>query len=338
MVAVIGIVPAAIACMFHGYVPQKTIVDYMLDSEHIVLARQAADDEFRYEAFEALVGDLDGVTIPTLVDSHSRRMFQVNPEGAVLFARDPADSKWQRLRYLDPEFQDFVRQLLQRLPGWGAGDDADRHQFFADLHNHANPNVRDLALLELDRIDYAALRTLDLNLDVDALITPVDNPLEMHLRSIRVLLMGLSKDPAAEGVLAKGVSETNLFDIAFAGAYATAWLELSGAEAARAMTELYLKDPDAPMQKKGLIIEAMAIHSHSGTDTTRIAIISELESALDQAPALGPAVARHFGARYDWSLGDALAATLKKNAIRSPMDVLTVNQYVSLAANSAGPN
>ena len=47
----------ALACGFHNYAPQPTMVDRLLASKHIVLARPAPDNRFRFEPFQTLAGN-----------------------------------------------------------------------------------------------------------------------------------------------------------------------------------------------------------------------------------------------------------------------------------------
>lgn len=49
-------VTAARACGFHGYLPERTVIDRMLDSDHIVLARADPANPFRYVAVDAIRG------------------------------------------------------------------------------------------------------------------------------------------------------------------------------------------------------------------------------------------------------------------------------------------
>lgn len=337
--AIAGFAPGALACMFHGYIPQETMVDRMLASDHIVLARPSDSDPFHFEAVKALVGELDAIDIPNLVDSGSRRRLAANPEDAVLFASDPVDNTWLRLAYLDADFREIVDRVVARLPDWASGEDADRYEFFANLHGHPDRNIRDLALLELDRADYAALRGLDLRPDIHAIQALLYVPSQMHLRAIRVLLIGLSGDAGARDMLATGVRRMSSTDLPLMGAYATAWLELEGAGAAAALSERFLLNPKTFTSAKELIVEAMAIHSQSGDAATRRAVATELRSVLARAPDLAPAVARQFGARKDWSQRDALAEALKRNAAKwPPADLILVSQYVALATKSAGSN
>ena len=338
VVAGLSLSASALACGFHGYVPQDTMVEDMLTSGHIVLARPAADNPFRYEPVEHLLGRAGPVEIPQLVDSLTRRMLRANPDDTVLFARDSMDGTWQELAYIDPDLRTVVEKVVDRYFDWSSGDDDDRPQFFADLHDHPNWTISELALLELDRVDYADLRTLNIQPDYEAIRARLYFWTESHLKAIRVLLIGLAGDPGAEELLIEGVGSVNGMSPALVGAYATAWLELSGADAARGLSAKFLQNPKVSDTKKTLIIEAMAIHSQGGDTATRQAIAAELETTLAMAPDLAPLVARQFGARNDWSQRDALSDVLKQSSLRSVTDVLLVSQYVAQATQYTETN
>ena len=75
------------ACGFHNYAPQPTLVDRLLGSDEIVLARSAPNNPFKFKAYQALEGGLGSSEIPFLVDSITRRRFAMDANTAVLFAR-----------------------------------------------------------------------------------------------------------------------------------------------------------------------------------------------------------------------------------------------------------
>ncbi len=329
----LGAAPAALACGFHGYTPEETVVDRMLASDHIVLARPSASDPFRFTAIEALEGSLDGVDIPYLVDSASKRRLAANPDDSVLFAYDDFEDEWRRLAYLDPEYRALIDQIAARIPDWINGDEARRFQMFANLHNHPDSTTRSLALMELDRAEYAILRSLEIEPDADSIRADLGSPSEAHLRSIRLLLIGLSGDVNSRAFLAGGVTRLSAFGEPVLGAYATAWLELDGPNAAHQLANQHLTSAALNTDARELLIEAMAIQSQSGDPATRSAIETELRTALTEAPELAPAVARQFGVRGDWSHRDALKAVLAGHKIQSATDLIAVSQYVTLASD-----
>ncbi len=129
-------------CGFHNYLPERTVVDRLLDSDHIVLARPGPENPFRYKRF-------DWVEFPFLVSSLHRHRSAANPSEAVLFARDGAYGPWQQLAYIDVAYRAVLGEVVARMPAWERGDLRDRLQMFADLSAHPDSEVQRLALADV---------------------------------------------------------------------------------------------------------------------------------------------------------------------------------------------
>lgn len=329
--AVSALANAALACGFHSYVPQPTLVDRLLASEHVVLARSDPENPFRFKGVEALQGELQFVDIPQLVDSVTRRRLAADPAATVLFARDGAYGPWQRLAYVDDAMSDVLNRIMARLQVWEFGDDADRATFFAALADHPDPPIRDMALRELDLVDYGILRKLDVQVDPGHLTARLNVLSEADLKPVRILLLGLLGAPDLGAMLRSGVARNAASANALLGAYATAAIELGGPEAAASLAETYLADATLPIASRESIAEALAIHAQVGDPATAAASRNAAILALRGDPALAPVVARQFGMRSDWSLGAPLMAALQSNALTSLADILLVNQYVALS-------
>ena len=149
-----GTAKTVAACEFHGYIPDPTLVDILLGTEHVVVARPDPVDPSRYKPTEALIGPWD-ITIPLAVSDDIRK--QLSGDEAVLLAREEAYGPWLELAVIDPDFRAIVDQVMKRQSDWIYGEDAERFQMFAGLVNHPNPDIRELALRELDRADYVVL-------------------------------------------------------------------------------------------------------------------------------------------------------------------------------------
>lgn len=326
---------AASPCGFHSYTPQPTMVDRMLGSDHIVLARPASGNPFRFEAVTALEGSLDYVEIPHLVDSATRRKLSLDPTAHVLFSRDDAYGPWIRLAHVDAAMAPVVEGIMARLPEWEIGADADRFGFFGALLGHPDERVHRLALRELDQADYSVLRSLDLDIDVERITGQLNLPSESDLRPIRVLLLGLSGTQDAEEFLKDGVQTYSRSGGGMLGAYATAYIEQAGSTAAENLASGYLADATLPGDSRELIAEALAIQSQSGSEDLRAGIRAAVASTLSDHPQAAPAIARQFGLRYDWSHAGILSDVLRSRALTAPGDVIVVSQYVALAAQDS---
>lgn len=329
----------ALSCAFHGYTPQPTLVDRLMASDHVVLARSASGDPFRFKASAAIEGPLASVDIPHLVDTTTRRRLAIDQTAQVLFARDGAYGPWERMAFVDAEFDPVLSDIVERLPRWMSGDDADRFGFFAGLLNHPDPVIHELALRELDQADYALLKSLDLDVPVDRLLDRLDVLSEMNLKPIRLLLLGLSDRSELAGLMEHrlrsliGTGGTNL------GAYATALLEQRGSASVTWVAGELLSDPTASMDSKEALIAALAIQSTVPDSGMSFEIQHAMDLAVTQDPRLAAAVARQFGQRFDWSLDTSLAKVLRQRQLDTISDLMVVSQYLALAgaAQTAKP-
>lgn len=328
----------ALACAFHSYVPQETVVDKMLGSDHIVLARPDPDDPTRFKAIVALRGGTEGVELPQKLDDDTFRRMSGNPDDVALFARQGSYGPWEQLAYLDAEFRSVILQVSAQLDSWELGGDEERFQLFADLHNHPNPDLHRLALQELDRAPYDLLHKLRLNPDAATIISLLSDPEFAEFVPIHVLLLGLGDNGDAEPALRNGLAaalmdETDLL----AGAWATALIELLGVNGVKHVADTFLNNMDLPPEKQEALIEAFAIHALSETPAKVAEIDRHLERILDKTPSTAGMVARQFGVRGNWSQAERLQEMLKSGTLRTAGALISVSQYLSFAQEYGEP-
>ncbi|SDC67989.1 hypothetical protein [Ruegeria marina] len=319
------------ACGFHGYLPERTVIDRMLESDHIVLARADPENPFRFVAVEAIRGSLDGVEIPQLVDSLTRRRLNLGPQDRVMFARDGGDGTWVQLAYVDAAFRSVLDRIVPRLESWAAGDQAGRFQFFADLLHHPDRRVDDLVLAELDQAPYAVFDRLSLAPDTALLTADFYAPHRFRMIPIRVLLLGKSPDPAAAAFLrakfAGGRSPTG----SMAGAYAVALIESQGRPGADRIAALLRAGPAFTPETREVLVEALALHSLTGEPDLQSHVRGLVAALLRDDPALAGAVARRFGALGDRSQVEPLRALAQAGMVAADGDRLAVEQYLKPA-------
>lgn len=323
----------ATACAFHIALPEATIVDRLLETENVVLARPDQDDPFRFTAVAALEGTLEQADLPTLVDSTTRRRLALNPDDSVLFARDGGGyGPFKRLTYVDKDVRQVVEVVMARKQGWITGEADDRFQFFAGLIDHPNRSVRELALKELDAASYSELRDLDIDIQPDKIMDSLWNISEMPLVPIRILLLGLSDDAAARQEVvawleasAKGGSVLNI------GPLATAVVELEGAEGIARLERLFLQDRTQTGTVLELVVEALAIHASAGSQDRRQQVLEALAEFVAARPDVSDTVARQFQNRYDFGMVAALQGALESGQITSARAVIPVSSYIFFA-------
>ncbi|SFL47060.1 hypothetical protein [Shimia aestuarii] len=322
----------ALACGFHGYVPEETAVDRLLASDRVVLARPSAENPFRYEAQTILRGSVTTVDIPHLVDSGTRRMLRSNPDHAVLFARDGANGTWQRVAYLDPGFDAVMDAVLARLDEWRLGGDWERYQFFANLLGHPHPAVAQLALGELDRAPYPVLVGLNLTPDADRLLQGINAPENRGSLPIRVLLLGLSDAKAARAFLRRQFQEGRAPRGVVAGAYGVALIESVGLDGVTRVASALQASRDPVLRES--LMEALAMQAEAGEGPLVDEIRARVGVLLANDPDLALIVARHFGRRADWSQIDILDRLMSSGSIDDPETRYEVDQYLRAATEA----
>ena len=323
--------PAAFACGFHNYVPQPTLVDRLIESADIVFARPDAKNPFRFDAFHVAGGVPEAVRLPYLVDSGARRKFNANSSDYVVFARTDDAADWQRVIYVDFQVEPVVDHVIANLDKWRTDEGQNaRYAYFADQVASDSEAVSQLALRELDRVDYGMLRSLSLPKNTPIESVPMTNAMDIDLAPIRILLLGMTDRPEAQELLRAGVKRNKSAGAsALLGAYATAWIEHDGALAANHIAAHYLTDSNLPFASREMLLEALAIHAEVRTPEMAQSIYAAVASALRADPTLAPAVARQFGGRNDWSLSAPAFDALRSNALTSVRDIMVVSRYAA---------
>ncbi|WP_343211925.1 hypothetical protein QEZ52_20760 (plasmid) [Aliisedimentitalea scapharcae] len=332
LLAVGLIVPnSATPCGFHNYAPQPTLVDRLLGSDEIVLARSAPNNPFRFEAIEALEGNLGSSEIPFLVDSVTRHRFAMDAQTAVLFARDGDYGPWQRLALVDATMAPVLSTIMEQLPAWEIGSQMDRFRYFATLLNHPDDRIHKMALRELDQADYATLRSLNLAIETRRLQARLDEPNEADFKAIRILLLGMSDDLQFRDLLEAGVENNVRSEGIYLGAYATALIELVGPEAVASIAAKHLTNSNHSLLSRELLIEAVALHGGSTSSEMETSVMQAINSSLWLDPRLAGAAARQFGARGNWSLAPVLKTLLEEGTVFEMADRQDASQYVIYA-------
>jgi hypothetical protein len=147
----------AIACAFHGYIPDPTLVDMLLETEQAVIARPNASGN--YDTIDALLGP-DLGTIPIAASAAFRTATSQDSGATVLLVRDGAYGPWTEAALLDTRYRSVIDTVIENQSAWQMGRDSERRRLFASLVNDPNPDLQRLALQELDRLPYPTLKDL----------------------------------------------------------------------------------------------------------------------------------------------------------------------------------
>lgn len=307
----------AAACAFHGYTPNPTLVDVLLSTEQVVIARLDPANPRRFVAAQTLMGP-DAIDIPLRPKAATRARLTASPGAAVLLARDGAYGAWLDLAVLDARYQSVVTEVVARQSAWVSGAAADRLALFAGLVNDPNPDLRRLALQELDRVPYSALKSARL---------PKINTLSQQLRRadeevlpILILLAGLSGERGFAALLRAELDKAIRGDAPYLGAYATALIELEGTSAVEEILHIYLRSESLSPQTQAKLLDALALQHKTAERMTRRDIERGVAALMRDDPTLREVAARQFGFRNTWRLAGT-APVAKGTAPRNAPDI-----------------
>lgn len=320
----------SLACGFHNYLPQKTEVDKIIESDHIVTARNSIENPFQYQVVETLRDGGRDVIIPQLVDSLTRNKLVANPEEAVLFGYNSEQETWERISYLTPEFRRLTDTVLSSSDTWGPNYTAERLAVFEALQDHPDTALRMLALREIDQAPYELLQTMQVRIPDHELLDSLWSQQGYPYQPIRVLLLGLAGGEAARSEIYDFLNRVS--DWSWAnnlGAFATAAVEIDGVKGVDYLEEVFLSDPSQPLDKLEQVVEAFAIHSGLGTPDVVAAVGAAINRLVAQRAEAAPLVARQFGNRQNWSQATVLETVVKMRTPMNGQDLLTVAVYVA---------
>lgn len=283
---------AARACAFHGYTPDPTLVDVLLTTEQALVARVDPADPSRYQPVEVLAG-AQVTQVPLRVSDEVRARLKGRPGASVLLARDGIYGPWLALAVLDRDYRRIVGQVLENQVDWLYGDGQARLTYFARRLNHANPDIRRLALREMDRAPYGALRALR-RPKIRRLGAELETG-DAELMPIRILLAGLSRDRRYTSYLEARLARAVRADVPYLGAYATALIELEGRAAVEPILETFLKDESLPLETRVKLLDGLAVQHKTAPRATRRAIVLAVADLLKSAPEFFEAAPGMFG-------------------------------------------
>lgn len=323
----------ALACAFDMVKPERTLIDWIVDSDSLVLARPAADNPFKFAVVDVLSGSAVPGPVTHLVDSSTRRKLALHADDAVLFA-EIANGEWRRVAYIDDAFRDVLHTALAHRNTWREAMPQSRIDFLDALQDTPDPRYRAIVIGELDKVSYAQLQTFDLRIPLEDLIAQLWTKEGYPYQAIHALLIGLSGTEDARAVISKairgakgGAMPANL------GAFAAAYIELDGPAAISALAADILQDPAQSLEKLEQIIMALSVHQALVDDVQQAAINAAIARLVRDRPAAAEAVARQFTRRGNWSQSALLNELVRDRKLVSMDAYYTVALYLSEARN-----
>ncbi|MDW3223914.1 MAG: hypothetical protein R8G34_13685 [Paracoccaceae bacterium] len=320
------------ACAFDMLKPERTVIDWIVDADALVLARPMPGNSFAFAPIQILIGPETTPEIQQLVDSGVRRRLAANPDDAVLFAR-LTGGQWRRVAYVDDSFGSILGTALSNRDTWRTGMPASRVQFVDALQHSPNPRHKAIVISELDKVPYEQLRDFDLRVPVDELVADLWSRGGYPYQATRALLLGIGQSDKARTVIASVVSRaTESGSPDNFGAFAAAFIELEGALGVTTLADRFLDDPHRSLADIEQVVMAMSVHHALADVSVKDEIDMVLARLVRSRPAAGAVVARQFSLREDWSQVGILQPLVRDRKLTTIQDMTVVAVYLARAA------
>jgi hypothetical protein len=286
------------ACVLCMPYPQATNADHVIGSGTAVFAREDPARPFSYVVLKTFKGSYDGSAIALFLDSMTARALKLNPALQVILVQNGPGGTWRALGMAGREYQSVVSQVAK----WDKDSKtpAERATFFAQYLRHEDRRLAELAFLEVARAPYATLRTLKASVARDDIYRIVNDFFHVEWHGLYILMLGMSDRPD-DVAFVRGKLETaaeygltvNL------AAYATAFIEMTGADGLKQLTEEYFVDPDRSSAELIEIVKALSEQGTGGAVELRAAIVDAYGRLLAHHPELAGYVANDLS---DWKV------------------------------------
>jgi hypothetical protein len=271
------------ACQICYPLPKKSIADFLIEAETVLLAREDPERPFHYRSIKVLKGTAPSKPLELFLDSGTRRVLKADPTRSVLLVKR---SRWQRLAVVDKPLRAVVDGILQAAPRWKQ-EPAARIDYFAKLFGHDNAVLRDLADLELARAPYATLRQIGRRLPRAKLRAMLADGRYMEWWALHILLLGQSADARDKELIRDTVQSMARFRHPLhLGAWATAYVEIDPDKAIEFFERNYFRQPRSLPELRQVVL-AFSVQGKLGH---RDRIVASYRVLLEKHPGLVSAV------------------------------------------------
>jgi len=325
------------ACMVCIPFPEDTATDQLLRADVVVLARENPDKPFSFVAVEVLKGDLDNLAIDRFVDSTTRRRLALRPEHSVVLTLDAATKHWRSAGYGTPAYQALVREILAQAPSWNLSDRAEnRATFFLPYLADADPAIHELAYLEVGRASYDTIRRADSVVPTAQVHHFLANPQYLEWHALYILLLGVDAHPDEEKAIRAAMESRAQFDSTLnLSAWATALIEIDGAEAIEWLEAAYLgahgRKSDAVLE----VVKALSVHGARKQSSLRQRIADSYAVLIQSHPSLAGWAARDLTSWNDWRFAGALAELRESPLKLDGATAYAIDYYIGRAQSVA---
>ena len=355
---ILTIAPASVtlACVVCVPLPTKTVADYIVESNAVVLARENPDKPFSYLAVENIKGMISNPEIDLFINSSTRRRLSMNKQSAVALAQDTAGN-WRSLGYADEDYERIIRETVLKYRDWEdnssdwGGNSADweghstywentsidslnRIAFFAPLLGHSNHRIHELAYIEVGRAPYSLIREFSLSWPADKVRMTLNDPLKFEWFPLAILILGLNAENIDQQLIRESFTNVSVIRSSInLAAWTTAYIEIDGEAALDEIEKLYFQSTNRDLDELIAVTTAMSVHGTNGHIYLRDRIVQSYITLIDNYPAMVSYVARDLSNWEEWSLVSKLRKLLNEWEGQDPVSTYSIRIYLGKAEN-----
>ncbi len=303
-------VPPARACLICLPVPTTSPVDYLLEADLIVVAREDPGAPYWLTPTEILRGDATGIGRSFFLEAPLRPgpSLDRNREVICAYGSHLGDSQpeWVRVGDSGADFNLLVAEILQSREQWQLHP-GKRATYFSRYLDHQNQQIRMLAHLEVARAPYDQIREFKGILTFPELRSSLQNFRLTDWHPLYILLLAQSEE-AEDLMLISGkvrsAAETGLS--LHLAAWVTGWLEIEPESALQFLEREYLSGNPRDTAEIRAIFRALSVHGNRGHQYLRERIAKAYRAILHQQPQIAPGVVNDLMNWQQWGLADSL--------------------------------
>ena len=336
--AAAGTLNTAQACMVCLPMPRTTAADRLIDAQIVAFAREDPQQPFSYRAVEVLKGNLDSPQIDLFVNTSTRRQLNANKGLVVVLVRG-SDQSWRTIGIADLAFQSMVRRVLAFAAEWrGELGVEKRCQFFLPLISHQNRALFELAYLEMGRAPYSKIKRVAGLIPQENLQRILTQPEYIEWRPLAILMLAQDAGKTESSLVKSRLDQCSRLALTTnLAAWATAYIEIDGAQAIATLNDRYLCNPNRHEEEVRAVVAALSVHGRGGHIHLRDRIVSSYGAAIKHHPL---AIGLIFQDLADWRRLDYqldVRTLLDREGRRlKPVDRLAIRKYLALQLPASG--
>lgn len=212
--------------------------------------------------------------------------------------------------------------------------------YFADYLYHEEEVLRDLAHLEVARAPYGVLARFADRLPREELLERLANFRRLEWHALYILFLAQSDNPADHDRIREEMADAADMNLATrSAAWATAFLEIDGAEALGRLRDWYEEGRDRRPEERRAVLAALVVHGDQGDPALRDPLVGLMGEFLRAESELAPEIVSSLGRWERDDLAEPVAALLRESPGQFDTDAtLALRRYLRGVAERSEPD